>query len=337
MSLKFKIGLFFLSFNRKRSCYNILNYLKIMNIKVIFLDTGTVFNIMKYSIHDGPGIRTTVFLKGCPLNCWWCHNPESQAYHQEILLFQDKCIQCGKCIEACPTEALTLQNGIISVIRDQCNFCGKCTDICPTEALELVGKRMTVDEVMREVDKDQIFYDESKGGVTFSGGESLVQHKFLKQILEQCKLREIHTTLETTGYAKFEIIEAVAKDVDLFLYDLKLINDEKHKKYTGVSNQLILENLKKLSLIHHNIIIRIPLIPEINDDDENIFKTGELILSLKNIKEVHLLPYHKAGVEKYKRLGRIYKIPEIPTPDSEHMKKVAKKFEELGLKTKIGG
>lgn len=299
--------------------------------------SGNVFNIMRYSIHDGPGIRTTVFLKGCPLNCWWCHNPESQSYQQELIVWKDRCINCGKCVKVCPTEALALVNGQITAILDKCNVCGKCTDVCNTEAIEIVGKERSVEQVMEDIEKDLIFYDESGGGATFSGGEPLSQQHFLKKLLIQCKDKEIHTAVETTGYTKFENIQEIADYVDLFLYDVKLIDSNKHKKYTGVANDIILANLRKLSSIHNKIIVRIPIIPGVNDDDDNISKIGEFILSLKSVREVHLLPYHKAGVEKYKRLNREYKLQDTLTPDDLKVNELAKKLQQFGLITKIGG
>lgn len=300
------------------------------------MQVATIFNIMRYSIHDGPGIRTTVFFKGCPLSCWWCHNPESHNHKPELSFFPRKCITCGKCLSSCEAKAITLIDKQIQINYQLCNLCGKCAEVCPANALELIGDQKTVAEVMREIEKDLIFYDESGGGVTFSGGEALAQPSFLKEILRECKEKEIHTAIETSGYAKFAVLEEIAEYVDLFLYDLKLIDKDKHLKYIGVDNSLILDNLKKLAALSADIIVRIPIIPGINDDEENLKKSAELIFSL-GIKEVHLLPYHQAGVEKYKRLNLEYQLSEVDTPNEEMMQALANIFRTYNLKVKIGG
>lgn len=293
------------------------------------MDTGTVFDIMKYSIHDGPGIRTTVFLKGCPLHCLWCHNPESQSGAREIMFREDRCIGCGDCLKACPNEAVTNS--------DKCTLCGNCAGVCPSGARELVGRKVTVRQVMEELEKDVIFYDQSGGGVTFSGGEPFMQPGFLNSLLEACKEKEIHTAVETAGFVNPETLLKIRRNVDLFLYDLKLMDDEKHKKFTGVPNRLILDNLKELALHHSKIIIRVPIIPGMNDDDENILNTGKFVASLNSLKEINILPYHKAGAEKYKRLHKAYALPETQPPDSQKMADIAKKLEKYHLKVRIGG
>jgi len=300
------------------------------------LITGIVFNIQKYSIHDGPGIRTTVFLKGCPLDCWWCHNPESKKQGLEIIYWPQKCLGCGSCINVCPQKAIYMEGGSLEKNKELCLRCGKCSKFCPTEAMELVGKQMTIDQVMKEIEKDKIFYDESKGGVTFSGGEPLTQPEFLYGLLQRCKGQGIHTAVDTSGLASWEVLSKIIKGTDLFLYDIKHLDDEAHKKYTGVSNQLILGNLKKLAYEGAHINIRMPIIPGINDDDENIVNTALFITSL-NINLVNILPYHHTGADKYGRLGELYRLSDVQSPSDERMLQIQKRMKEFGLNVRIGG
>lgn len=297
---------------------------------------GTVINIQKYSVHDGPGIRTTVFFKGCPLRCWWCHNPESQNPEHEIMFFEERCTSCGICVKRCPQSAIEVKEKYPIVDEEKCTLCGKCTDFCPKNAREYVGKDMTVQELMKEIIKDEVFYDESKGGVTFSGGEPLIHVDFLKEVLKQCKAREIHTAVDTSGYVSWDRFEKIADKVDLFLFDIKLMNNEKHIKYMNSENVLILENLKKLSDKGCNIFIRMPIIAGINDDDENINNAIELLSKL-NILQVNLLPYHKMGMDKYRRLKMEYKLSGMEKPSNERMDEIANKFKKSGIKVKIGG
>jgi pyruvate formate lyase activating enzyme len=299
------------------------------------LSTGVIFDIMKYAIHDGPGIRTAVFLKGCPLRCLWCHNPESQAIGTELMRFPERCIGCGKCREVCANGALPHTVNLEQ--RGKCICCGECSEVCNAGARELVGRSMTSREVLKEIEKDMVFYAESNGGVTFTGGEPLLQADFLRKLLEGCKEREIHTALETTGFAPKEKIQELVPLVDLWLYDLKLIEDDSHRQATGVSNKLILENLKFLARKHCKVIVRIPVIPGINDNEENIAASGEFISSLLQIKEVHLLPYHKAGTEKYRRLQRRYEPITTKVPSEEQLIRIAERLGEYGLNVKIGG
>lgn len=288
--------------------------------------TGTIFNIQKYSIHDGPGIRTTVFLKGCPLHCWWCHNPESQNYGPQLIFREDRCIGCGTCVKVCPNHTQ----------KDKCDCCGACARACPTCAREVIGSTVTAEYVLKEIEKDIIFYDQSGGGVTFSGGEPLVQPNFLQEMLKECKARDIHTAIDTSGYANWEVLSRMVDSTDLFLYDIKHMDDTIHTKTVGVSNRIILGNLEKLSKIHSNIIIRIPIIPGINDDQQNIVSTAKYISSI-SISRANILPYHKTGMDKYDRLDRKYRLVGTVEPSKESVERVGRIFTEHGLNVKIGG
>ncbi len=300
------------------------------------MSTGIIFNIQRYSIHDGPGIRTTIFLKGCPLNCWWCQNPESQLTEQEMVFREDRCIGCGACSTICPSNVIQIKNGLPVTEKEKCILCGKCIEKCPALAREMIGKKLTTEEVIKEIEKDLVFYEESGGGVTFSGGEPLKQSEFLESLLNGCREKKIHTAVDTCGYISWEILNKISPKVDLFLYDLKLMDIGKHKKYTGVSNESILENLKKLSSIHHNIFIRFPVIPGLNDDDQNIKETGEFLSSLK-IAQVNLLPYHYMGIDKYRRLGRTYKLVTTQSPSEEKLFEVSVILSKFNLNIKLRG
>ena len=287
---------------------------------------GTVFNIQRYCVDDGPGIRTTVFLKGCPLRCQWCHNPESISPKPELVLHEDRCLRCGDCMKLCKNNAIISEDGKFVTLREFCLACGTCIELCYAEAREIVGKEMTTEEVMVEIEKDVVFFDESDGGVTFSGGEPLLQHEFLVELLEECGKKNIHRVVDTTGYTSPSILECVSRSVDLFLYDVKTLDDEKHRAYTGVSNRLILENLRRLAEWDKKVIVRIPIIPGVNDDSENIGQTGLFVASLRNVGEVHLLAYHKTGVQKYHRLGEEYRLEDVPVPSAEHLNEIAREL-----------
>jgi len=300
------------------------------------MSNSLIFNIQKFSIHDGPGIRTTVFFKGCPLNCLWCHNPESQDVNKEILYDKNKCVLCGKCKEVCPTNAIKIEDGKLTTDKNKCNFSGECVIYCIYGAREIVGKEYSVDDVMKEVIKDKIFYEQSNGGVTVSGGEPLMQIEFVQELLMRLKVENIHTAVDTSGAVNFDILKRVAKYTDLFLYDLKLIDDEKHKEYIGVSNKNIIENLINLSKIHSNINIRLPIIGKVNDNIEHIEKVLELLKDL-NIKKVNLLPYHSIAKHKYEKLGLFYEDEKMSVPSEAKMNSFKEMFEKNGYIVKIGG
>lgn len=301
------------------------------------MHTGIIFDIKKFSIHDGPGIRTTIFLKGCPLNCWWCHNPESQAIGPERVFRENRCIACEICLTVCREGAIS-KNGNGLITNDVlCTLCGDCVEVCYAEAREIIGRNVSVAEVMAEIEKDIAFYDESGGGVTFSGGEPLLQRDFLRALLRACREKEIHTTVDTSGFAPWATFEHIRTDVDLFLYDLKLMDNAGHQKFTGASNQLILQNLQSLSQRGHNIIVRVPVVPGLTDDDENIRQIGAFVAGLPQTHPIELLPYHHIAADKYQRLNLAYELPNIQSPPAERMKQIAQNLSGFNVEVKIGG
>ncbi len=287
------------------------------------MTTGIVFDIRKFSIHDGPGIRTTVFLKGCPLQCAWCHNPEGQSAAVELMLRPGRCIRCGACLEACPQGAISLDGDVPVTNPTLCRNCGACVESCYAGARELVGREMGVADVLHEIERDRPFYDESGGGVTVSGGEPLMQPDFLAALLRACREREIHTALDTCGYAPWATVDRVRESVDLFLYDLKIADDDRHRAWTGASNRPILENLRALSRLGHRIILRTPVVPGVNDDEENLRAIARIAAELPRPVRVQLLPYHRIGVEKYSRLARPYTLPEAVPPAPARLEEIA--------------
>ena len=298
---------------------------------------GKIFDIKKYAIHDGPGIRTTVFLKGCPLTCGWCHNPEGLWGAPKIIYEFNRCIGCGDCIEACREAAISATPNGMSTNRHRCKGCGVCVDACPGGARELTERTVTVNQLVEIIKQDILFYDESGGGVTFSGGEPLLQADFLIEVLKACGHCEIHRIVDTSGYANRSIIEEVARQTDLFLFDLKLIDSKRHKQFTGVSNQTILDNLAFLHNLEANVTVRIPLIPGINDDHENLSQICSFLLPFKGIRDVHILPYHDYQKNKYGKLGMEYTADDIVAPTPERVSNSLKQFEEKGFQVSIGG
>ncbi len=287
---------------------------------------GTIFDIQKFSTHDGPGIRTTIFFKGCSLECQWCHNPESISKKHEIQIFPHKCIGCMNCIKVCDQLAHTLLNNEKLYNRNLCITCEKCAKNCYADAIVVAGSDITVKEIMDKIKEDESYIKNSKGGITLSGGEPLLQSKFAKEILVQCKEGGFHTAIDTAGNIPFNNFLDVIEHTDLFLYDIKMIDDILHKKHTGVSNKLILENLVKLNKIHKNIYIRIPVIPTINADEQSMYDIAQFIKPLKNIKKIELLPYHHLGISKYESLSIEYLLSNISSPSDELMSILRKIF-----------
>ena len=301
------------------------------------MQTGEIFDIKKYAIHDGPGIRTTVFFKGCPLSCWWCHNPESLGTVPQRLYRRERCIGCQECLTACSNGAIREFEGQLQWAADACNYCRSCAKACPAEAVEFIGQTMTVDEIVTEITKDTLFYDQSNGGVTISGGEPLMQPSFLMELLDACGEKGIHRTVDTSGHADTQTLLETASRTDLFLYDLKHMDPEKHFRYTGVANDTILNNLKQLSQRGARIIIRLPVVPGINADEENIDRTGALAASLSGVMGINILPYHCAADTKYRNLGLQNKASDAQRPSEDVIASVARQLESYALEVKIGG
>lgn len=299
---------------------------------------GIIFNIQRFSLHDGPGIRTVIFFKGCPLRCRWCCNPESIEVSPQIIFNPDRCLKDGRCILVCPSGARSAQGYSI----EKCILCGACVDACPSGALELAGKWYSIKEVIDDVEKDRLFYESSGGGVTLSGGDIVVQKEFAVSLLLELKKISIHTAVETSGYAPWPVIEEIIDATDLLLYDLKHMDSDIHRKFTGVPNELILENALKASFkinsmgeSNKQMIFRVPLIGGVNTDKKNIKAVAAFALKTK-VGEVHLLPYHRLGESKYRKLGKEYSFQAF-TPNDELIEEIRGILEAYSLVVKVGG
>ena len=297
---------------------------------------GTVFDIQRFSLHDGPGIRTIVFLKGCPLSCPWCSNPESQKLKPEVLFNSDQCMECGKCYEVCKHNAI--DNKLPKrVDRNNCIGCGECTNVCMASALTLKGEKMSIEQLINILKKDSITYRKSNGGITLSGGEPLVQCKFATELLKACKSQGWHTAIETTGYCEEEVINSVFPYVDLTLLDIKSIDDQTHKKYMGVSNEKILRNAKLIAELSQ-VIVRVPTIPSINATESDFAKIAEFARQLHHVDTVNILPYHVYGDNKYGLLGREYPMDSSIKPlEPEEVIPFKQIVEKTGLKCVVNG
>lgn len=298
---------------------------------------GSIFNIQRYSVQDGPGIRSTVFFKGCPLRCLWCSNPESQVASKEIIHRNSRCTRCCRCLGICPYQAVFLNNGGIRIERGLCDNCGQCVDVCDPQAIETAGREVTVEEVLEEVKKDSLFYRNSNGGVTISGGEPTFQPDFAQALLEECQRAGMHTTVDTCGYTSPGVMKKVLAYADLVLLDLKHMDDAMHRQITGVSNELILNNARMIVDLGVPMMVRIPVIPGINDSKENIGATARFVVSLERVTRVDLLPYHRLGVAKYEGLDREYALVSLVSPPTEHVQELRELVRSYGLDCEIGG
>jgi len=290
-----------------------------------------VFNLMRFSTEDGPGLRTTVFLKGCPLTCPWCHNPESQSPEVEVIFRERRCIGCGSCAFVCPQGILGPGGIRAGEGARECLRCGTCASVCPAEAREAVGREMTAAQVMAEILKDRDFFEESGGGVTFSGGEPLAQPEFLTALLLSCREAEIHTAVDTSGAAPAGVVDRVAPLTDLFLYDLKVMDDRRHRELTGAGNGLILANLVRLVEAGRRVVVRVPVIPGYNDDQANLAALAGFLGGLEPRPRVELLPYHAIGLEKYRLLGRAEPPPGLVSLPAERLEGMAEGLRKAGL------
>jgi pyruvate formate lyase activating enzyme len=296
---------------------------------------GLIFDVMRFSVHDGPGIRTTVFFKGCPLECWWCHNPEGLRSKPEVVYVSDRCVGCGDCVGACPNHAISWND---HPVRDPhlCQLEGCCAAVCPSAATQIIGRWFTVEQIMEQVTKDTVFYEESGGGVTFSGGEPFLQSDFLEPVLDACRARGIHTAVETCGVVDRRALLKLSGKVDLFLYDIKTLDKRNHMKYTGASNTAILDNLAALATRHNDVVIRMPVVPGINDDDQNVQELAGFMKTV-GLSRLDLLPYHEIGSDKYRRLGRAYRLDGRKGPAGGKIQAMAERFRRGGLTVRVGG
>ena len=299
-----------------------------------------IFDIKRYAIHDGPGIRTTLFLKGCPLRCVWCHNPESWSSNRQRLYKQVKCIGCSSCVEACPEGALKLTPEGIRPTGRPCILCGSCAEACPALAMEICGREWPMDELMAEVEKERGVMTDSGGGVTLSGGEPLLHPSYTLELLEELGRRGFHRAVDTTLFASPDTVRSVAASTDLFLVDLKTMDSDAHRRYTGVPNERILDNLRLVASLDKPYWIRIPLIAEVNAGEENIAATAAFLTSLdRRPEEVDLLPYHDIGKGKHERMGTTYNPAglSLSAPSKEDQARCVSQLQAAGLTVQIGG
>lgn len=300
-------------------------------------EQGVIFNIQRFSVHDGAGLRDLILMKGCPLRCLWCSNPESQNPKPEVAFNQGRCIgckECGWCLSACPLSAITVaEDGKIRIDRTLCNNCGECAAVCPAQAIKFMGEYRSIDDVVKLIEEDSAFYSRSGGGITVGGGEPSVQADFVSALLEACRKRGIDTAIETCGHGRWEDMEKVCRYADLIFYDIKHMDSSKHRAFTGAGNEMILENLKRIADRFPNtpIIARTPVVPGYNDSEENIQAIADFLTGIPGIREYELLPYHGFGEPKYHQLGRKYQLSALKAPSQEHVAKL-KRIAQTGCR-----
>lgn len=297
---------------------------------------GNVFDIKRFAVHDGPGIRTTVFLKGCPLRCEWCHNPESQSCNPVLAQYRDNCIGCGECLKVCPAGAVQSSPEGIVIDRQLCRACGTCAAVCHAQALVVRGSRMSVSEVLAEVEKDRVFYENSGGGVTFSGGEPLYQPEFLRELLKAARASGLHTCVDTCGYASWDTLEDVLQYVDMVLYDIKGVNPHLHRLRTGRPNAMILQNLRTLMQNGKDVVVRTPIIPGYNDSRSEVEQLAQFLMELNRLPRLEMLPYHRMGEGKKTSLG-MTAGPDMEPPDRDRLEELADILRTLGVECTVGG
>lgn len=296
---------------------------------------GTVFNIQRYSIDDGPGVRTTVFVKGCPLKCKWCSNPESQSMEKQLRYRFTSCKKCGTCVKVCPNGAITMGEDGVIIDREKCQLCGTCVKKCLLEALSFAGETITVEKAFKTVRRDKDYYDQGGGGCTCSGGEILMQPDFVAGIFRMCRENGIHTNADTCGLGSREALEKIMEYADMFYYDLKHMDPVEHEKGTGVDNKIILENLKLIAERGIPTVIRVPVIPGYNDSDENITALAKTVKEIIPYAPINLLPYHKYGASKYKMLGKEYELEDLEPLSQEREDRIVEIIKSFGIECKV--
>jgi pyruvate formate lyase activating enzyme len=301
--------------------------------------SGWIWDVKRYALHDGPGVRTTVFFKGCPLHCLWCCNPESQSFDPELAWLKEACIGCDRCRDVCPQGAITVVDGVRQIDMTHCDLCGRCTDVCVGGALIRIGRRITVSELLSELVRDSVFFQRSGGGLTLSGGEPAAQPVFARELLRRYKTEEngLHTALETCGHVPWEDLAAVLESTDLVLYDVKSLDPQAHLSGTGSDNQLILDNARRIAASGKPMVIRLPLIPGYTDSEDNVTAIAAFARQLAGVEEIHLLPYHRLGEPKYGRLGRSYALEKTTAYSRIRADALADLVRRAGFRVQVGG